>query len=90
MSTKVPLQVNQVEKNVLRTCHNVVIGDLEDVWWHCDITLALTDVMLYKIDVRVPGDTTQVTSGTIVTIREHKILSLHISNDNGIQQAGVS
>ncbi len=36
----VPLKVNRLEKNVLRRCHNVVVNDLGDVWWHCDVTLA--------------------------------------------------
>ncbi len=54
---------------MLRRCHNVVVNDLGDIWWHCDVTLALTDVMVQEIDVRVPGDVTQVTNGTIVTIK---------------------
>ena len=58
----VPLRVNLLEKSMLRICHHVVIGDLGNVWWHCDVTLALTDIMVQEIDVRVPGDVTQVTN----------------------------
>ena len=62
-----------------RRCHNVVVNDLGDIWWHCDVMLALTDVMVQKIDVRVPGDVTQVTNGTIVTIN---ILKLNLLSNS--------
>ncbi len=45
-------------KSVLKRCHRVVICDLGDVWWHYDVTPALTDVMVQEIDIRVPGDVT--------------------------------
>ena len=44
-----------------------VIGDLGDVSWHCDVTLVLKDLMGQEIDVRLPGDITQVTNDVKVT-----------------------
>ena len=76
--------VNQLEKSVLRRCHNGVINDLGDFWWHCDVTLALTDVMVQEIDVRVPGDVTQVTNGTIVTINVLKLNLLSNSYNHSL------
>ncbi len=66
---------------MLRRCHNVVVNDLGDVWWHCDVTLALTDVMVKEMDVRLPGD---VTNGTIVTINVLKLNLLSNSYNHSL------
>ncbi len=43
---KCTLAGQSVRKSVLKRCHYVVIGGLGDVWWHCDVTLSLTDVIV--------------------------------------------